>query len=130
MVRYTILGGRRRLAAENPDVPIDPAVVAEATRSTLEAAYRLVDWRLTLARGAAADPRRATPGHDLLATLRDGAKAALPTDVDRKRFFDGIIARGVLDMLRQGRRKEAYQAIRAACEEAGVPVSDSVGAGL
>ena len=68
--------------------------------------------------------------NDVLATLRDGAKATLPTDVDRKRFFDGIIARGVLELLRQGRRAEAYQAIRSACEEAGVPVSDSVRAGL
>jgi AAA family ATP:ADP antiporter len=69
MVRYKILRGLGRLAAEHPDVPIDPAVLAEATRLTLEAAFRLVDWRLTLARGAAQDPRRATPGHELLATL-------------------------------------------------------------
>lgn len=68
--------------------------------------------------------------NDVLATLREGAKAVLPTDVDRKRFFDGIIARGILQMLREGRRAEAYQAIREACEEAGVPVSDSVRAGL
>ena len=64
--------------------------------------------------------------NDVLATLRDGAKATLPTDVDRKRFFDGIIARGILDMLRNGRRREAYAAIRAACAEAGVPVSERV----
>lgn len=64
--------------------------------------------------------------NDVLATLREGAKAVLPTDVDRKRFFDGIIARGVLDMLREGRRTEAYEAIRAACDEAGVPVSERV----
>ena len=34
--------------------------------------------------------------NDLLGSLRDSAKATLPTDVDRKRFFDGIIAGGVL----------------------------------
>jgi precorrin-2 dehydrogenase / sirohydrochlorin ferrochelatase len=68
--------------------------------------------------------------NEVLASLREGAKAALPTDLDRKHFFDGIIARGVLEMLREGRRSAAYQAIRAACEEAGVPVSDSVRAGL
>ncbi len=67
--------------------------------------------------------------NDVLATLRDGAKATLPTDVDRKRFFDGIIGRGILEMLRSGRRREAYEAIRAACEEAGVPVSERVRAG-
>ena len=64
--------------------------------------------------------------NDVLATLRDGAKATLPTDVDRKRFFDGIIARGILEMLRNGRRRDAYEAIRAACDEAGVPVSERV----
>lgn len=69
MVRYKILRGLGRLAAENPDVPVDATVIAEATRLTLEAAFRLVDWRVTLARGAADDPRRLTPGHELLATL-------------------------------------------------------------
>ena len=64
--------------------------------------------------------------NDLLGTLREGAKAVLPTDVDRKRFFDGILARGVLQMLREGRRAEARDAIAAACSEAGVPVSDAV----
>jgi precorrin-2 dehydrogenase / sirohydrochlorin ferrochelatase len=68
--------------------------------------------------------------NDVLGTLREGAKAVLPTDVDRKRFFDGIIARGILDMLRGGRRREAYEAIAQACEEAGVPVSERVKAGL
>ena len=64
--------------------------------------------------------------NDVLGTLRDGAKATLPTDVDRKRFFDGIIARGILDLLRSGRRREAYETIRRACKEAGVPVSERV----
>lgn len=68
--------------------------------------------------------------NDALGTLREGAKSALPTDADRKRFFDGILARGVLDMLRDGRRHEAYQTIAAACEEAGVPVSEPVAAEL
>jgi precorrin-2 dehydrogenase / sirohydrochlorin ferrochelatase len=66
--------------------------------------------------------------NDLLGSLRDGAKAAasLPTDIDRKRFFDGIIARGILDMLRAGRRRDAYEAIARACDEAGVPLSEIV----
>jgi precorrin-2 dehydrogenase / sirohydrochlorin ferrochelatase len=68
--------------------------------------------------------------NDVLGTLREGAKEVLPTDVDRKEFFDGIIARGVLDMLREGRRKEAYEAIAAACQAAGVPVSARVRAAL
>lgn len=70
--------------------------------------------------------------NEVLGSLRDGAKAAasLPTDMDRKRFFDGIIAAGVLPMLRDGRRREAYAAIAGACERAGVPLSDRVRAGL
>jgi len=64
--------------------------------------------------------------NDVMGTLRDGAKAVLPTDVDRKRFFDGIIAKGILDMLRSGKRREAYETIAHACESAGVPVSERV----
>jgi precorrin-2 dehydrogenase/sirohydrochlorin ferrochelatase len=64
--------------------------------------------------------------NDVLGTLRDGAKRVLPTDVDRKRFFDGIIAAGILEMLRNGKRREAYETIARACEAAGVPVSDDV----
>ncbi len=58
--------------------------------------------------------------NDLLGSLRPSAKKVLPTDVDRKRFFDGILARGVLRMLRDGKRDEAYETIARACEEAGV----------
>jgi precorrin-2 dehydrogenase / sirohydrochlorin ferrochelatase len=64
--------------------------------------------------------------NDALGTLRESAKRVLPTDVDRKRFFDGIIARGILDMLRDGQRREAYQVIADACAAAGVDVSDAV----
>ena len=62
----------------------------------------------------------------VLGTLRTGAKKVLPTDIDRKRFFDGIIAAGILDMLRQGRRQQAYETIAEACRKAGVPISDEV----
>ncbi len=64
--------------------------------------------------------------NDLLGTLRKSAKKVLPTDVDRKRFFDGIIAAGVLDMLREGRRREAFQTVAHACEANGVAVSDEL----
>ncbi len=62
--------------------------------------------------------------NDLLGSLRTSAKAVLPTDVDRKRFFDGIIARGVLDLLREGRAHEAYETIAAECRTNGVAVSE------
>jgi siroheme synthase-like protein len=64
--------------------------------------------------------------NDLLGTLRKSAKSVLPTDVERKRFFDGIIAAGVLDMLRQGRRREAFETIARACAADGVEVSDEL----
>lgn len=64
--------------------------------------------------------------NDLLGSLRDSAKRVLPTDRDRKKFFDGIIARGVLDLLRNGRRREAYEIVAAACREAGIDLSDSL----
>lgn len=68
--------------------------------------------------------------NELLGTLREGAKATLPTDVDRKRFFDGIIADGALDMLRRGRRREAYETIVRTCERAGVPASEMLKRGV
>jgi siroheme synthase-like protein len=64
--------------------------------------------------------------NDVLGTLRPAAKKVLPTDVDRKRFFDGILAAGILELLRDGKRAEAYRTIARACEAAGVPVSDRV----
>jgi siroheme synthase-like protein len=64
--------------------------------------------------------------NDAMGTLRESAKAILPTDVDRKRFFDGIIAQGILDMLREGRRRQAYETIARACQAAGVAVSERV----
>jgi precorrin-2 dehydrogenase/sirohydrochlorin ferrochelatase len=68
--------------------------------------------------------------NELLGTLREGAKRVLPTDIDRKAFFDGIIARGILEMLREGRREEAYETIARACEEAGVPLSERLQSSL
>jgi siroheme synthase-like protein len=64
--------------------------------------------------------------NDALGTLRESAKRVLPTDVDRKRFFDGILASGILHMLREGRRREAYRTIADACAAAGVEVSEAV----
>ncbi len=68
--------------------------------------------------------------NDLLGTLRPSAKKVLPTDVDRKRFFDGIIALGVVDMVRRGKRRQAVEAIARACMEAGVEPSEQLRAAL
>jgi siroheme synthase-like protein len=62
--------------------------------------------------------------NDVLGSLRESAKNVLPTDADRKRFFDGIVAAGILGMLRDGRRREAYETIAGACDAAGVAISD------
>jgi AAA family ATP:ADP antiporter len=69
MVRFKILRGLGRIAADHPEVTLERGVLDEALSRTLEAAFRLVSWRLVLQEGAAADARRATPGHELLATL-------------------------------------------------------------
>jgi HEAT repeat protein len=69
MVRFRIIRGLGRIAADNPGVPLDEAVLKEATSRTLETAFRLVHWRSALEQGARAEPRRATAGHGLLAAL-------------------------------------------------------------
>jgi siroheme synthase-like protein len=58
--------------------------------------------------------------NDLLGTLRDGAKKTLPTDTDRKRFFDSLIAAGIIDMIRNGHRDDAIATVKRMCEAAGV----------
>lgn len=68
--------------------------------------------------------------NQVLGSLRKAAKKTLPTDIDRKRFFDSIIAKGILDMLREGRRNDAYATIARSCEEAGIPLSDQLRAAL
>jgi ATP/ADP translocase/HEAT repeat protein len=72
MVRFKILRGLGRLAAANPDLPLDRGILRTATDRTLEAAFRLVHWRQVLEDGARSSPPRATRGHELLtAMLRD-----------------------------------------------------------
>jgi hypothetical protein len=69
MVRFKILRGLGRIAAEHPEVPLDPGVLRAATTRTLEAAFRLAHWADALREGARQDAGRATPGHELLVTL-------------------------------------------------------------
>jgi len=58
--------------------------------------------------------------NDLLGSLRKEAKRTLPLDRDRKRFFDSIIARDVLGLIRDGRRLEAYEIVAEECRNASV----------
>jgi hypothetical protein len=69
MVRFKILRGLGRIAASHPEVRFEARILEDAVTATLEAAFRLVHWRMTLAAGLGEDPRRATPGHDLLEAL-------------------------------------------------------------
>jgi precorrin-2 dehydrogenase/sirohydrochlorin ferrochelatase len=60
--------------------------------------------------------------NDLLGELRERAKRSpkLPHDRDRKAFFDDLLGRGILELLREGKRDEAYAVIRDACAAAGI----------
>jgi ATP:ADP antiporter, AAA family len=66
MVRFKIIRGLGRLAANHPEVELDGAVLQRATDLTLETAFRLVHWRLVLSRGR---EERHTPGQELLVSL-------------------------------------------------------------
>ncbi|HYM61119.1 MAG TPA: bifunctional precorrin-2 dehydrogenase/sirohydrochlorin ferrochelatase [Thermoanaerobaculia bacterium] len=68
--------------------------------------------------------------NDLLGSLRKAARKALPSDADRKEFFDRLIAQDLLGMLRRGERRRACETIARHCAAAGVPLSDAVKAGL
>jgi ATP:ADP antiporter, AAA family len=69
MVRFKVLRALGRLAHREPEVPLDAFVLREAAARTLEAAFRLMHWRVLLEQGASHAPARATPGHELLTTL-------------------------------------------------------------
>jgi AAA family ATP:ADP antiporter len=74
MVRYKILRGLNHLS-RFPDVVFNREVLVRATTDTLEVAFRLIDWRLGIEAGAAAEPGRATPGHGLLVSLLQDKEA-------------------------------------------------------
>lgn len=69
MARFKILRALNRLAADNPGLPLDRQVLKEAVRRTLAVVFSLAHWRRVLAQGAGELRSRATPGHELLATL-------------------------------------------------------------
>jgi hypothetical protein len=66
MVRYRLLRALEGLARRNPAIRLDHAALDGAIDATVSRAYRYLDRRVTLVTGAAADPRRKTPGHDIL----------------------------------------------------------------
>ncbi len=79
MVRYRLIRALEAMAQRHPALALDRAALGRAARAAVARAYRCLDRRLTLERGAAASPARATPGHALLVrALRD--KEADATD--------------------------------------------------
>ncbi len=64
--------------------------------------------------------------NDLLGSLRVAAKETLATDIDRKKFFDSIVASDAMEHLRKGDRTAAYDAIARLCNESAIPVSPEV----
>lgn len=124
---------RRKIPVNVVDVThlcefIVPAIVE---RGSIQIAVSTGGKSPALARTLKEDLQRSVgPEYDelnrLLGTLRTGAKKVLPTDVDRKRFFDGILADGVLELLRSGDRREAYERIARHCAAADVPLSDEL----
>jgi hypothetical protein len=91
MVRFKVLRGLGRLAANNPDLPLHRRVLREATTRTVEGAFRLAHWRTVLVQGGEAVPARRTRGHDLLATLLRDKEAHA---VERVFRLLGLLHRG------------------------------------
>lgn len=69
MVGYRTICALEGIARSRPDVPLDRAALAAVIDATVRRAYRYLDDRVALTRGAERDPRRATDGHALLCRL-------------------------------------------------------------
>jgi hypothetical protein len=74
-VRFKILRGLGRIAADHPEVPLDDALVREAAARTVAAAAEALRFRVRLVQGARQVPARATPAHVLLVTLLQDKEA-------------------------------------------------------
>jgi hypothetical protein len=68
-VRFGIILVLERLARRYPTLKVDKGVLQESVRGTIARAYWYVDMRQQLARGAAQEVARRTPGHELLSDL-------------------------------------------------------------
>jgi AAA family ATP:ADP antiporter len=72
MVRYRLIRALEAMARRHPALALDGEALGRAAREAVARAYRCLDRRLILERGAEGDPARATPGHALLVrALRD-----------------------------------------------------------
>ncbi|MEM9488219.1 MAG: hypothetical protein AAGC55_03685, partial [Myxococcota bacterium] len=78
LVRYGCVQALERLVRRNPELVFDRALLQKSVESTMRHAYRYVDRRVSLQRGAAADASRRTDGFELLdQMLRDKGANAL-----------------------------------------------------
>ncbi len=71
-VRYRILRALNRLVSEHPKVSLDRQQFSAALEREVSGAYRLLDWRLTLERGAEEQPARRSRTHQLLVRMLHG----------------------------------------------------------
>jgi ATP:ADP antiporter, AAA family len=77
-VRYHILRALERITRRVPSLVLDRAVLERTIDATVSRAYRYLDRRIILTRGAEAVPARATPGHGVLVSLlRDKEQNAI-----------------------------------------------------
>ncbi len=65
-VRFQIIRGLASLVRRHPDLSLDRALLEDAITATVRRAYRYLERRISLTRGAAEVTSRKTPGHELL----------------------------------------------------------------
>jgi ATP:ADP antiporter, AAA family len=69
MVRYRIIRALEAIVRDRPDIELDRATLDQVIDGTVRRAYRYLERRLCLARGAEQETRRDSEGHRLLRRL-------------------------------------------------------------
>ncbi len=78
MIRFKILRSLGRLRQEQPALPLDTGLLAQASKQTLAVAFRFMRWRHAMEHGATTHPGRRTAVYELLILLlRDKQNHAL-----------------------------------------------------
>lgn len=113
----------RRILVNVADAPLlgDFIVPAVVESGPIKIAISTGGTSPALARQLKADLQPYAEMTQILGDVREAAKASLPHDSDRKRFFESVLTGGVFELLRDGRRDEALARVRQLCEDAGVP---------
>jgi ATP:ADP antiporter, AAA family len=83
VVRYKILRGLGRIAADHPGLEMDPKRLSVALNRTVEVAFRLLDWRRQLLAGAEEEPARRTAGLSVLVALLEDKERQLVESIFR-----------------------------------------------